>query len=56
MKPFSWRGKKVLVTGFEGFLGSWLTRALLQKGAQVTGLDIVTGRAETVLTAGKRNR
>lgn len=33
-----WRGKKVVVTGANGFLGSHLTIALLKKGARVTGI------------------
>ncbi len=34
-------GKKVLVAGGAGFLGSYICRALLQAGAQVTVLDIL---------------
>lgn len=33
-----WSGRRVLVTGCNGFLGSWLTRALDAAGAAVTGL------------------
>ncbi|MGW2544621.1 NAD-dependent epimerase/dehydratase family protein, partial [Kitasatospora sp. NPDC001574] len=32
-----WRGRQVLVTGHSGFVGSWLTTALLRLGADVTG-------------------
>jgi len=46
-----WKNKPVLVTGFEGFLGSNLTKALIQGGAKVVGLDIKTRRKETILTA-----
>ena len=48
MKSF-WKNKKVLVTGYEGFLGSNLTKRLISEGAEVTGLDIITGREETIL-------
>lgn len=37
MKDF-WINKKVLVTGATGFLGYWLTKALVQEGAQVVTL------------------
>ena len=33
-----WRGRNVLVTGCTGLLGSWLTEALVERGAQVVGL------------------
>lgn len=46
-----WKNKKVLITGFEGFLGSNLTRALLETKAKVFGLDIKTFRKETILCA-----
>jgi nucleoside-diphosphate-sugar epimerase len=34
-----WHGRKVLVTGGAGFLGSNLCHALAQRGARVTALD-----------------
>ncbi len=34
----SWRDRRVLVTGCTGMLGSWLTMALLERGADVIGL------------------
>lgn len=43
-----WKNKKVLITGHEGFLGSNLTRRLLNYGAKVTGLDIRTNRKLTI--------
>ena len=46
-----WKNKRVLITGYEGFLGSHLTRGLLNAGARVTGLDIRTHRRETILGA-----
>ena len=33
-----WRDRPVLVTGCTGILGSWLVRALLERGADVVGL------------------
>ena len=38
MKSRFWKDKNVFVTGCTGLLGSWLTKALVQKGANVTGL------------------
>jgi CDP-glucose 4,6-dehydratase len=36
--PQFWRGRNVFVTGCSGFLGGWLSRALLDHGAKVWGL------------------
>lgn len=44
-----WKNKKVLVTGHEGFLGSWLTKTLIELGAKVVGIDIVKDRPYSVL-------
>jgi CDP-glucose 4,6-dehydratase len=38
MNPSFWRSRSVLVTGSTGLLGSWLTRALVDRGASVVGL------------------
>jgi len=46
-----WDNKKVLITGFEGFLGSHLTRRLLDTKAKVIGLDIRTFRKDTILSS-----
>ena len=51
-----WKNKKVLVTGFEGFIGSNLTRSLVDSGALVFGLDIVTKRKGTVLEGRYRSK
>lgn len=45
-----WQKKKVLITGYEGFLGSNLTKTLLSCGARIWGLDIKTHRKETILS------
>jgi len=42
MDKHFWQGKKVLITGYEGFLGSWLVRTLLTTGADIFGLDNVS--------------
>ena len=44
-----WKGRKVLITGHEGFLGSWLARTLLDSGAVVIGLDKVKNRPVSIL-------
>jgi len=44
------KNKNILITGFEGFLGSHLTRQLIIEGANVVGVDIKTRRKETLLT------
>ena len=43
------KGKTVLVTGYEGFLGSWLVKILLEKGASIVGVDKVKNRPGSVL-------
>lgn len=49
MKRNFWTGKNVLITGYEGFLGSHLTKKLINFKANVIGLDIKTFRKETIL-------
>ena len=36
-----WRGRKVLITGHNGFKGSWLSLWLLKMGAEVTGYALM---------------
>jgi CDP-glucose 4,6-dehydratase len=38
MKKQFWKDRKVFITGCTGFLGSWLTKNLVERGAEVTGL------------------
>lgn len=43
----SWTGRRVFITGSTGFVGSWLTTALLQLGAEVVGFaDNTDARAK----------
>ena len=51
-----WKNKKVLVTGFEGFLGSNLARVMVSSGAQVFGLDIRVKRKNTLFTPAEYRR
>lgn len=46
-----WKDRKVLVTGCNGFVGGWLVKALVDLGAEVTGLirDIVPDSALNLL-------
>lgn len=45
-----WKGKRVLITGCEGFLGSHLLKELLCYGARIVGVDVRTNRKDTILT------
>ena len=36
MDKISWKDTKVLVTGADGFIGSHVAKALIEKGAEVT--------------------
>lgn len=45
-----WQDKRILITGFEGFLGSHLTKELLKYKTKIIGLDIKTFRKGTVLS------
>ncbi len=38
MKNQFWKDRKVFVTGCTGLLGSWLTKTVVENGAEVTGL------------------
>jgi len=49
MRTSFWDKKKVLVTGHEGFLGSWVSIRLLEARAQVIGIDRVDERPLSVL-------
>jgi len=51
-----WEGKKTLVTGYEGFIGSWLVKELLKLNSSVVGIDILTNREETILSDDEKNK
>lgn len=36
----AWRGKRVLITGHSGFIGTWLSVALTHAGAEVSGFAV----------------
>ena len=45
-----WSHKRVLVTGFEGFLGSNLTKKLLTTGASLAGVDVKSRQGQYILS------
>lgn len=57
-KSFQWEGQRVLLTGATGFVGQWLARALLLRGARVTCLvlprEIRRAPAKELAAAGVR--
>jgi CDP-glucose 4,6-dehydratase len=56
MKTKFWQNKNVFITGYEGFLGSHLTKTLLRNGAKIWGLDIKTHRKDTILSKEDLNK
>src|SRR5215213_2193569 len=50
-----YRGRRVLVTGANGFIGAWLVATLVDLGAEVTGYDLAEEGALS-LHAGLRGR
>lgn len=45
-----WEGRRVLVTGSEGFLGSWMAETLIRDGADVIGVDKAQPRLHSILS------
>lgn len=50
----SWAGLRVLVTGHTGFKGSWLSLALREQGASVSGLSLPDAPSQPDLFTGAR--
>ena len=50
-----WKDRKVLITGHEGFLGSWLAKILLSYGAKIVGIDKVKNRPISILDGLRRD-
>ncbi len=49
VKADAFKGKKVLITGGAGFIGSWLSDVLINLGAEVTVVDdLSTGRTNNI--------
>ena len=51
-----WRGRRVLVTGATGLVGAWLTRDLLEKGADVVALARDWDPQSELIRSGDVNR
>ncbi|MBU0633912.1 MAG: GDP-mannose 4,6-dehydratase [Candidatus Omnitrophica bacterium] len=51
-----WKDKRVLITGHEGFLGSWMVKTLNGSGAIITGVDIVKNRRGSILSFCEREK
>ncbi|MEG1798958.1 MAG: CDP-glucose 4,6-dehydratase [Synergistaceae bacterium] len=41
VKPSFWKGKRVFLTGHTGFKGSWMSRVLINYGAELTGYGLL---------------
>jgi CDP-glucose 4,6-dehydratase len=48
-----WRQRRVLLTGHSGFIGGWLSLALKQAGAQVTGFSLLPDTEPSLCNAVK---
>lgn len=45
-----WHGKRVLITGHTGFIGSWLSQWLVQRGAKVAGYALAPHTSPSLYT------
>lgn len=54
MKNEFWKNRTVFVTGHEGFVGSWLSRTLIENNSRVIGVDIVKDRPSSPLDGLRR--
>lgn len=50
-----WKDRRVLITGYEGFLGSWLCKILVGYGAKIIGIDKVKNRPISILQGLRKN-
>ena len=51
-----WQGRRVLVTGHQGFLGSWLAKTLVDGKADVVGIDKLGANKKNVILNGSLNK
>jgi len=51
-----WKNKNVLITGYRGFLGSHITKTLLDTKAKITGVDRISQSGKTILTPNDYDR
>ncbi|MEK7765753.1 MAG: NAD-dependent epimerase/dehydratase family protein, partial [bacterium] len=56
LMPSFWAGRKALVTGATGLVGSWLVRELLKRGASVAALVAEWDPASQLLRSGDAGR
>jgi CDP-glucose 4,6-dehydratase len=49
----TWRGRRVLVTGHTGFIGGWLSLALIRAGAQVHGFALAPPTEPSLFACGR---
>ena len=55
LKPCLWLGKRVIVTGYSGFKGSWLTALLSDIGDEVVGISLPTETPKSLYITARIN-